>query len=68
MPEEVASQTTFRLGPITRQMDYLFFRTPSEWSTRQMRIGRRYGSDHHPLLGWVHFGVAPVGVAVADIP
>ncbi|MDQ3606089.1 MAG: hypothetical protein M3418_07895 [Gemmatimonadota bacterium] len=36
-----------------RRLDYLFFRLPECWTARYHRLDDRYGSDHHPLLGWV---------------
>ena len=66
LPERIDSQVTFRLGPVAGQMDYLFFKAPEGWSTRQRRVDHKYGSDHHPLVGWVHFGAAPGNVMIAE--
>jgi endonuclease/exonuclease/phosphatase family metal-dependent hydrolase len=33
------------------RLDYLFFRSKSGWTASTHRIGERFGSDHHPLLG-----------------
>jgi hypothetical protein len=33
-------------------LDYLFFRAPAGFEARYERISDRYGSDHHPLVGW----------------
>ena len=46
---------TCQAGPLSRQVDYLFFRLPGEWSARYEKHDDRYGSDHHPLVGWVTF-------------
>lgn len=34
-------------------LDRLMFRLPEPWSAGSRRINDRYGSDHHPLFGWV---------------
>ena len=39
-----------------RTIDYLFFRLPESWERGYVRLESRYGSDHYPLLGRVHFG------------
>jgi endonuclease/exonuclease/phosphatase family metal-dependent hydrolase len=39
-----------------RRLDHMFFRLPDGWKARQRRVDDRYGSDHHPLLGWVVVG------------
>ncbi|MGH8437256.1 MAG: endonuclease/exonuclease/phosphatase family protein [Pseudomonas sp.] len=44
---------TFQYRFIQRRLDYLFFRVPDEWRASYTRIDSRYGSDHHPLLGWL---------------
>ena len=33
------------------RLDYLFFRSKSGWTASTHRIGERFGSDHHPVLG-----------------
>ena len=43
--------TASGLGGMT--LDRLMFRLPEPWSAVSRRIDDRYGSDHHPLLGWV---------------
>lgn len=50
-------QATFA-GPLgyRRRLDRMFFRLPEGWSARYARVDGRYGSDHHPLLGWVMTG------------
>jgi endonuclease/exonuclease/phosphatase family metal-dependent hydrolase len=35
------------------RLDHLFFRLPEGWTAETSRLVSRYGSDHHPLLGWV---------------
>lgn len=44
--------TAERLG-IGRALDYLLLRAPESWELRTRRIDDRYGSDHHPVLGWI---------------
>ncbi len=52
-PREPHGQpTATRLGR-ERILDYLFFRGPEGWRLDDRRIGRRYGSDHNPVIGWV---------------
>ena len=46
-------QATFRL---VFRLDYLFFRLPDGWTAATRRVDDRFGSDHHPLLGWVEMG------------
>ncbi|HWP98928.1 MAG TPA: hypothetical protein VNK92_00525, partial [Vicinamibacterales bacterium] len=36
-----------------RLLDYLFFRPPPGWSADYWRVRSKYGSDHHPLVGWL---------------
>jgi endonuclease/exonuclease/phosphatase family metal-dependent hydrolase len=43
-----AAEPTFRFG---LKLDYLFFRLPDGWIGGAARVGSRFGSDHHPLLG-----------------
>jgi endonuclease/exonuclease/phosphatase family metal-dependent hydrolase len=33
------------------RIDYLFFRLADGWSAETTRIDRRFGSDHHPVMG-----------------
>lgn len=33
------------------RLDYLFFRSPAGWRAETTRLDRRFGSDHHPVLG-----------------
>jgi endonuclease/exonuclease/phosphatase family metal-dependent hydrolase len=35
------------------RLDYLFARLPGGRLAGYTRVGRRYGSDHHPVLAWV---------------
>lgn len=46
---------TYVKGKVQRRIDYMFFRLPDGWTARYDRIGTRYGSDHHPLLGWLRY-------------
>lgn len=54
-------------GPLgfRRRLDRMFFRLPHGWTGRYERLDGRYGSDHHPLLGWVTAGpgAGPASVA-----
>jgi endonuclease/exonuclease/phosphatase family metal-dependent hydrolase len=43
-----AAEPTFRFG---LKLDYLFFRLPDGWIGGAARVGNRFGSDHHPLVG-----------------
>src|SRR4030095_10507353 len=52
-------EITYVHGRMRRRLDYMFFRLPDDWSARYERIGRMYGSDHYPLLGFIRF--APAG-------
>jgi endonuclease/exonuclease/phosphatase family metal-dependent hydrolase len=47
-----------------RRLDHMFFGLPDGWTARYRRIDDRYGSDHHPLLGWV----APAGAVHPVLP
>ncbi|MGH7483200.1 MAG: endonuclease/exonuclease/phosphatase family protein [Longimicrobiales bacterium] len=47
--------TAERLG-IPRALDYLLLRAPEWWTLHTRRIDWRYGSDHHPVLGWIIVG------------
>jgi endonuclease/exonuclease/phosphatase family metal-dependent hydrolase len=51
---EPPPQHTFQGRGIRRKLDYLFFRLPDEWRATYVRIDAQYGSDHYPLLGWIH--------------
>jgi endonuclease/exonuclease/phosphatase (EEP) superfamily protein YafD len=33
------------------RLDYLFFRLDDGWSASTERLDRKFGSDHHPILG-----------------
>jgi endonuclease/exonuclease/phosphatase family metal-dependent hydrolase len=44
--------TADRSAPSHRVLDYMFFR--AEGATARYRVvGDQYGSDHHPLIGWL---------------
>jgi endonuclease/exonuclease/phosphatase family metal-dependent hydrolase len=47
----LSDQPTFAFG---FRLDYLFFRLPAGWRGASRRLDDRFGSDHHPLFGWVH--------------
>jgi endonuclease/exonuclease/phosphatase family metal-dependent hydrolase len=53
-PVRLDDKTTVeaRMRP-DRQVDYMFFRLPEPCRGRYSRLENRFGSDHHPLLGWV---------------
>jgi endonuclease/exonuclease/phosphatase family metal-dependent hydrolase len=36
-------------------LDYLFFRLPDTWRAESRRVDDSFGSDHRPVLGWIHF-------------
>jgi endonuclease/exonuclease/phosphatase family metal-dependent hydrolase len=46
----IADRATVALG---FTLDYLFFRLPDGWSAASNRVADRYGSDHHPIVGWI---------------
>lgn len=54
---------TFKSGPFLRlRLDHLLFRLPDPNGYRVSQVQRvdsRYGSDHFPVLAWVHFGPSP---------
>jgi endonuclease/exonuclease/phosphatase family metal-dependent hydrolase len=37
------------------RLDHMFFGLPADWTSSFARLNDRFGSDHYPLLGWVHF-------------
>jgi len=42
-------------GPLPDlRLDYLMFRLPDGWAADYRVLAGTYGSDHRPLLGWVH--------------
>ncbi len=50
---------TFAWGlGLSRRVDHLFFRLPDGWGAHYERVDSPYGSDHHPLIGWVRFAAA----------
>jgi endonuclease/exonuclease/phosphatase family metal-dependent hydrolase len=40
------------------RLDHMFFGLPDGWSASLARLDNRFGSDHHPLLGWVQMDPA----------
>jgi endonuclease/exonuclease/phosphatase family metal-dependent hydrolase len=50
----VATGSTFTAGRFSRRLDHMFFRLPDGWTATYRRLDSRYGSDHYPLLAWVH--------------
>jgi endonuclease/exonuclease/phosphatase family metal-dependent hydrolase len=55
MPAEPPSEGTHELPwPAPRlRLDHLFFRLPQGWRAQYRVADSTYGSDHHPLLGWI---------------
>jgi hypothetical protein len=37
------------------RLDYLMFRLPDGWTADYRVLADTWGSDHRPLLGWLHF-------------
>ena len=37
----------------SRPLDYLFFRRTESATARYQVVSKKYGSDHHPLIGWL---------------
>jgi endonuclease/exonuclease/phosphatase family metal-dependent hydrolase len=57
-----AREGTYATGAV---LDYLFFRTPASWRANYERADETYGSDHHPLVGWI----SPASAApTAEVP
>jgi endonuclease/exonuclease/phosphatase family metal-dependent hydrolase len=57
-PETPTVETgpTFRTRwGFTRRLDHVFFSLPVGWRGTYERWPDPYGSDHFPLVGWVHF-------------
>ena len=44
-------QSTFRGG---RMLDYMFLRVPPLWASQVRTIDSFFGSDHRPLISWIH--------------
>jgi endonuclease/exonuclease/phosphatase family metal-dependent hydrolase len=42
---------SFRTG---RMLDYLFLRVPPVWASQVRTIDDFFGSDHRPLISWIH--------------
>jgi endonuclease/exonuclease/phosphatase family metal-dependent hydrolase len=45
-------KTADQSGPRHRVLDYMFFRAEGATARYQV-VGDKYGSDHHPLVGWL---------------
>lgn len=43
-----------RVRVVRMYLDYLFFRVPDGAATGYRKLETTYGSDHYPLLAWVH--------------
>jgi endonuclease/exonuclease/phosphatase family metal-dependent hydrolase len=55
-PFTLPSGPTYERARVVRMyLDYLFFRVPDGGTSGYRRIPTSYGSDHYPLLAWVHF-------------
>ena len=52
LPESTPTSVDRRGLPI-RVLDYLFFRAGADRRAHARQLASRYGSDHHPLVGWV---------------
>ena len=54
-PESAAVQATFgtAAGLGGMKLDRLMYRVPPAWAGPVQRISDTFGSDHHPLLGWI---------------
>ena len=54
-PESTSVEPTFgtsaHLGGM--RLDRLMYRVPPSWAGPVKRIGDTFGSDHHPLIGWI---------------
>ena len=46
--------TYVRVGVVRMYLDYIFFRVPGGDVDDYRKIASSYGSDHYPLLAWVH--------------
>jgi hypothetical protein len=44
-------EPSFRGG---RMLDYMFLRVPSIWASEVRTIDNFFGSDHRPLISWIH--------------
>jgi endonuclease/exonuclease/phosphatase family metal-dependent hydrolase len=44
---------TAAAGLFQRRLDHLFLRAAGPTPRAPLRVASRYGSDHHPVLGWV---------------
>jgi endonuclease/exonuclease/phosphatase family metal-dependent hydrolase len=53
-PDELPAGATYTHPLLRRRLDYLFARVPGGAMTGYSRVGDSYGSDHHPVMGWVH--------------
>ncbi|MCC7009723.1 MAG: hypothetical protein IT184_13015 [Acidobacteria bacterium] len=48
--DPAAGGAMFRGGP---RLDFVFFGLPASWQGRVRPLADRFGSDHHPLVGWI---------------
>jgi endonuclease/exonuclease/phosphatase family metal-dependent hydrolase len=60
LPEDPPHEGTLDLPSVLPRLrlDHLFFRLPDGWDAGYRVAGSTYGSDHHPLVGWVRAGSA----------
>lgn len=57
-PARAPLEATYSTGwGFRRRLDHLMFRLPEGYAGRARTLEARYGSDHHPLLGWVRFEI-----------
>lgn len=55
--EEDKTRTLTFLGVLPRRLDHILARLPEEkHAVMQVTVEDRYGSDHHPVLGWLELG------------
>jgi endonuclease/exonuclease/phosphatase (EEP) superfamily protein YafD len=53
-PETLDDRSTMNIKRFPdRRLDYLLFDLPEGQTARYRRLDETFGSDHHPLLGWV---------------
>jgi endonuclease/exonuclease/phosphatase family metal-dependent hydrolase len=48
-------------GVVRARLDYLFARVPGGSMRDYTRVPDQYGSDHHPVMAWIHFPESATG-------